>query len=60
MAEYRGGHVILSPSESNVFRQILYCPNREAIIMRDTSLKQASEMHFQMTSTGFSFSLPIL
>ncbi len=58
MSEYRGGHVILSPSESNVFRQILNHPNNEAITMRDASLKQASEMQFRMTSTGFTFTLP--
>jgi len=58
MSEYRGGHVILSPSESNVFRQILSHPNDEAITMRDASLKQASEMQFRMTPTGFTFTLP--
>ncbi len=58
MSEYRGGHIILSPSESSVFRQILNSPNNDAIVMRDASLKQAEEMQFQITNTGFSFVLP--
>ncbi len=58
MSEYRRGTVILSSSESDTFRKILCCPNNEAITRRDASLKQASEMQFRLTSTGFSFVLP--
>lgn len=59
MAEYYENRIVLSAEESEVFRQRMDHPDREAVRRRDMHLSWIEEhMEIQVTPTGFIVTVP--
>ncbi len=59
MPEYYSGRIILSPSESAEFCEMISHPSPTAAFRRDSHLEKIrSEMEIAPTATGFTLSIP--